>query len=213
MRRQERDIQVYQNSVSKADNTSSRKVPFFAEVKDVFSDRMTCHVRTIDGYDLFNVPVLINGGEIDGAPYGERCLPTIGDWVLVTFGGKFERQEVIIGTIVPYLTNEFQEDAVNSSSKQFTKKLIEAGKELHDVRIFKSGTTWEVQEDGTVILEVPSGTYVRIDEANGKVEVVDQHGNTIVLDSTGTKIEDANGNDITMGVASVTINGNLEVLQ
>jgi hypothetical protein len=38
-------------------------------------------------------------------------------------------------------------------------------------------------------------------------------GNTIELGPTGIDINDKNGNNITMGVASITMNGNLEVLQ
>jgi hypothetical protein len=121
---------------------------------------------------------------------------------------------------------------VNSESKQFTKKLLEADKPLEDRYIFKSGTTVQIEEDGGVIIEVPSGTYIHIDEANGKILIEDQHGNKTTLDtdgviiedgestpnkitmsSSGIVIDDANGNDIAMESGKVTINGNLEVLQ
>lgn len=230
MRAQSRDVRVQQNSVNKSPANPSVKIPFFAEVTDAMSDRMACHIKTVDGYELNNVPVLVNGGLVDGAPYGERSLPSIGDWVLVMFAGKYERMEVIVGTVVPYLTSEFQADAVNSTNKAFSLKLIEADKRLSDLKIFKSGTTFEVDENGSVVLETPSGTYVQIDEANDKVVVEDQHGNKFTLDSDGVEIDDTNGNnitmsstgmklidknskDITMTSAGVSVNnGNLEVL-
>jgi hypothetical protein len=119
---------------------------------------------------------------------------------------------------------------VNSASKAYTLKLLETGKENTYRKIFKSGTTFEVGDDGTVTLETPSGTYVLLDEDNGIIKVEDQHGNVftvdsngvqitdanankITMDNVGMKLEDKNGRDITMTSTSVKINGtNFEVL-
>ena len=141
------------------------------------------------------------------------------------------RKYAVLGTIVPYLTNEYNADAVNSANKQFTLKLLEKGKEKHDKKIFKSGTTLEVEEDGTITVETPTGAYVKIDEANEEMHIEDPHGNIVAInsdgiqltdangnditaDSSGMVLTDANGNDITMASAGVSINGgNLEVLR
>ena len=62
----------------------------------------------------------------------------------------------------------------------------------------------------------PNDTEIYID-SDGYLYYTDANGNTITLDNNGITIEDANGNDITMGTSSgtssVTINGNFEVLQ
>jgi hypothetical protein len=45
------------------------------------------------------------------------------------------------------------------------------------------------------------------------IDIHDQSDNIFTIDSDGVKIEDTNGNDITMASGKVTINGNLEVDQ
>jgi len=235
MRAQKEDIQVRQsalNFVKKSVTGGEAHAPFIAKVIQVHSDRMTCDIKTLDGATLANIPILTKGGLVDGEVYGEMCLPAIDDYVIVGYASYGQRHKAILGTILPYLVNEFTKDAVNSGSKQFTKKLFEADKPLEYRRIFKSGTTVQIEEDGGVIIEVPSGTYIHIDEANGKILIEDQHGNKTTLDadgviiedgestpnkitmsSSGIVIDDANGNDIAMESGKVTINGNLEVLQ
>ena len=56
----------------------------------------------------------------------------------------------------------------------------------------------EVQEDGTLIIETPSGTVLKLDETSG---------------SEHFEITDANGNVITSEPTKVVINNNFEVLQ
>jgi len=212
MRRQTRDIRVSQGAVGQAVNKDPMRYPFFARVTNTHADRMTCDIETVDKYVLINVPVLTKAGTVDEAPYGVMSLPVIDDWVLVIHAGPHARQEIIIGTFIPYLERSFNEAPVNSSSKAYSTALLEAGKELHDRYIFKSGASVEVEEDGSIVIETPSGAYVRIDETTNEILVVDQYDNKVTMDSSGMKLEDKNGNDITMG-ATVTINGNLEVLQ
>jgi len=218
MRAQKEDIQVRQsalNFVKKSVTGGEAHAPFIAKVIQVHSDRMTCDIKTLDGATLANIPILTKGGLVDGEVYGEVCLPAIDDYVIVGYASYGQRHKVILGTILPYLVNEFVKDAVNSGSKQFTKKLLEADKPLGYRRIFKSGTTVQIEEDGGVIIETPSGMYVHIDEANSKIIISDAQGtpNVVTLDSNGVLIEDTKGNDITMTTGKVTINGNLEILQ
>lgn len=214
-RRQQRDVQVKQSPLEFIKNSTTQgetHTSFFAKVIQIYSDRMTCDIKTLDGAFIPNVPILTKGGLVDGEVYGEIDLPAVHDYVIVDFSSYGQRHKMVIGTIFPYLVNEFIKDAVNSSSKLFTKKLFVADKPLGYKRVFKTGTSVEIEEDGGIIIETPSGTYMRIDEANGEVKIEDQHGNIYKMASAGVTINDTNGNNITMGASSVTINGNLEVL-
>lgn len=217
-RQQNRDIQVSQSAISFAQRTTmnltdSVRAPFIARVLETHSDRMTCDIQTVDGQEIRNVPVVTRAGLVDGEHYGEMCLPAVDDHVIVIHASYGTRHKAIIGTIVPYLANEFGSDSVNSADKQFTKRMLSADKPLAYRRIFKSGTSIEVAEDGTITVETPSGRYVKIDEATPEIKIEDPDGNIVTIDGSGVSIVDANGNDITMGTTSVTINGNLEVLQ
>ena len=172
---------------------------YFAEVEAVYSDRNTADIRVLtSGAKLKNVPVKTRGGLIDGEVYGELDLPDVGNIVNIQFLANRESMPFISGAILPYLYSKFQADQtpVDSSSKAFTLKLLEAGKEKHFRKIFKSGTTVEVEEDGTLIIETPSGTYIKIDEA-----------------SSGDVTIEANSNTFSMESGKVVINSNLEVLQ
>jgi hypothetical protein len=177
---------------------------------------MTCDITTPDGQLIDNIPVMTKAGLVDGEHYGEMCLPAVDDYVVVIQASYGSRHKIIVGTFIPYLTNEFStKDAVNSTNKNFTKRVLEADKPLEYRRVFKSGATVQVEEDGGVIIETPSGFYIHFDEANSKILFGDDQGtpNTITLDSNGLLLEDTNGNDITMVSGKVTVNGNLEVNQ
>lgn len=196
---QREDVQVRQGALNFINRTTMRgeaHTAFLAKVVQVYSDRMTCDIMTLDGASLRNIPILTKGGLVDGKVYGEVCLPAIDDYVIVSYASYGQRHKVIIGTILPYLVNEFTKDAVNSGSKQFTKLLLEADMPLGYRRIFKSGTTVQIEEDGGIIIETPSGTYFKISEADSEVVIEDQHGNNITMES-----------------GKVSINGNLEILQ
>ena len=142
-----------------------------AKVIDIHSDSNTCDVEPLRGGRKYSVPILTKGGLINDEVYGELELPQPGDFVVVLFVASNEAQPFVLGTVLPYMHSKFQssQQPVNSASKQFTKKLLQKGKEKTFRKIFKSGTTIEVQEDGSVIIETPSGQYVQIDEVNSKV--------------------------------------------
>lgn len=208
--RQSVDIRVRQGAATYArTQTDQATTPFIAQIISTYPERMTCDIETVDGELISNVPVLTRGGLVDGKPYGEISLPVIGDYVIVIYGSYGTRHKIIIGTFFPYLANELSKEVVNSDSKQFTKKLFE-GTPLSYRRIFPSGTTVEIAENGDVTIEHPNGTFVTIDES---VTVTDHNANSIVMESSGVTVSDSNGNTIDMGSSSVTINGNLEVLQ
>lgn len=217
MTRQRRDVQVRQDAVGSSERLyrNESTAPFIAQVRETYSDRMTCDLLTPDGQEIDNVPLMTKAGLVDGEPYGEVCLPAVDDYVVVMYAAYGKRHKLVVGTFIPYLTNDFVQDVVNSGSKNFTKKLLEADKPLGYRRVFKTGTTVEIEEDGGVIVETPSGMYFRFDETNSKIFFGDDQGtpNTITLDANGILIEDTKGNDITMVTGKVTINGNLEVAQ
>lgn len=198
---QKRDIQVRQGALNFPKRTTMDPLfqlghPFIAKVVNVYSERMTCDLDTSDGQRLSNVPVVTKGGLVNGEHYGEMDLPAVGDYVIVMFASYGVRHKVIIGTILPYLATEFSKDAIGSGTKQFTKTVLEADKPLEYRRVLKSGTSIQVEEDGTVTVETPSGSHIRIGESTPEIKIVD-----------------SNGNDITMEPSGVTINGNLEVLR
>lgn len=196
--KQRRDVQVRQDSIGYPQKTTmafSETAPFIAQVTVVYSQRMTCDLKTSDGQILQNIPIKTQAGLIEGKPYGEVCLPAVDDYVIVIYASFGTRHKIVIGTIIPYLSSEFAQAPVNSSSKQFATKLLEADIPLEYRRIFKSGTSVQVKEDGTIIVETPSGRYIQIDEDAGKL------------------VLSANGNTISMETGKVVINGNMEVLQ
>lgn len=218
MRKQKRDVQVEQSAVQFPLRTTMAphdRSAFIAQVIKVYSQRMTCDLKTSDGQVLPNISVETEAGVVDDAPYGTIDLPAINDYVIVDYASYGTRHKIIVGTVLPYLATEFSKAPVNSTNKQFATVMLEKNKPLEYKRIFKSGTSLLIEEDGTISVETPSGMFIHIDEANSKITVSDAQGtpNVLTLSSTGVLIEDINGNDITMASGKVTINGNLEVLQ
>jgi len=169
-----------------------------ARVTAVYPDRMACDVESSNGLEHINVPILTRCGLEADEVWGELELPSIDSRAIVLFIEGKESFPVIIGTLYPYAYSKYQkgQTTVNSVNKAFTKKILEDVDPKVYRKVFKGGTTIEVQEDGTLIIEAPSGAYIQLDEANNKL-----------------KIEDANGNTFSMETGKVVINGNLEVLQ
>ena len=169
-----------------------------ATVITIYTDRNTADITTWNGSTMTNVPFNTKVGLINNEIYGELDPIFDGATVLVDFiEGNYNRP-YIVGAIVPYLVSQYQtsQKAVNSSSKQFTKKLFEPNLKKTYRRIFKSGTTIEVQEDGSVIIETPTGGYFQMKESDKTFTIKDAQGN--IIQSSGT---------------SVKINNNLEVKQ
>lgn len=164
----------------------------------VYPEAMTCDIETQNGSLCSNVPLLSKCGLEDDEVWGELELPSVDSYVVIGFVENRSSFPFILGTFYPYSNSKYGSGQVpvNSSSKQFTKKLLEKIDPKVYRKIYKSGTTIEVQEDGTLILETPDGTYFQIDATSGLF-----------------KIEDSNGNIIESTSSSVKINGNLEVLQ
>ena len=195
-----------------------------------YSERMSCDVVLLDGVTLRNTPILTKGSTEDGKISGEISLPLVNDYVVLLF---VNGRPVIIGTILPYLNENFftQElPGIEGKNKQHTQKLLEEGKPKTWKRVYPSGTTLEVADDGSLYLEVPdlgslvfnvSEHTVGIKDGSDNSVVLSEHGivvtdavnnNRISLTSSGIEIADKNGNNITMQPGKVVINNNLEVL-
>ena len=170
--------QLLTGEANRIDKTPS----YVATVMKVYSDRNTVDVRTAAGAVMKNVPVLTKGGLIDNEVFGEFELPAIDSKVIIDFVLSRESMPYVSGVVLPYLHNKFQASQVpvNSSSKQFTKKLLEVGKDNTYRKIFPSGATLEVQEDGSIIWESPSGSFIQIKESDGKI-IIEASGDMIEL--------------------------------
>lgn len=179
--------------------------PFIAQVEKVYSERMTCDVLTADGQRLPNIPVKCKAGTIDGSPYGEVDLPAEGDFVIVSQSSFGKQQRIIEGSYIPYLSEAFSKPPVKSANKQFDTVMLEEDKPIDYKRIFKSGTSISVVEDGTITIETPSGTYFRINETDGIWELKDSHGNAYTMNADGIVISDLNGNTYTLNASGIAV--------
>lgn len=157
---------------------ADRVTSCLAEVETVYADRNAADVKVLrTGARMKNVPVQTKGGLIDGEVYGELDLPDVGNIVIIDFIEERESLPRIVGVVLPYLYSKFQADQtpVDSGSKAFTLKLLEAGKEKVYRKIFKSGSTLEVDEVGNIIFETPSGEWIKISETDSEIHL---NGNT-----------------------------------
>lgn len=169
-----------------------------AQVTAVYPDRMTCDLISSNGGPIRNVPLMSKGGLENDEVWGEVEVPSVDSYVIVGFIDNMQGFPVILGMVFPYAFSKFQSNqtVANSGSKTFTQKLLENVDLKTYRRVFKSGTTIEVQDDGTIIVEAPDGTYIQVDASAGTFHIEDSSGNTIVSDAS-----------------KITINGNLEIDQ
>jgi len=159
---------------------------YVAEVLATYSEKMACDIKTWNGSTVYAVPIKTTCGlNSDNEVYGTLELPAVGDFVFVEFLGGKENAPIITGTIFPYFNKYFQDSQkpVNSDNKAFTLKILEKGKPKTFRKVFLSGTTIEIQEDGSFIVETPSGSFIQIKESDGK----------LIVTSSGAMIE-LNGN-------------------
>ncbi|MDE1868063.1 MAG: hypothetical protein KGI08_10205 [Thaumarchaeota archaeon] len=178
---------THQASIDAARKPLPRLAPFMAVVVNAYSDRMTCDIAPPPNVPntgsnttpleavFFNVPVVVNGG-IDPQSneiWGEMETPQVNDYVIVDYLGPYYTMMAIVGTIYPFTMSYFQSNQtpVNSTNKQFSKKLLVSNQLKTYRRIFKSGTTIEIGEDGTVTIETPSGSYIQMSESGDNITI------------------------------------------
>lgn len=197
----------------------SRKVReiMLATIDRVYPERYTCDITTENGTTLKNVPVMAECGLIGDAEevYGTFDMPEVGSSVLLLqVGGTGDKPLIINASFYPYLYTKYgkSQTAVNSATKTETTKLLEAGKARHYRKIFKSGTTMEVTDDGTIKVEVPSGSIVTVDESGDSVSIKHNNGSEITVDAD-VSVKHNNGSQVVMDTTGVSVkhNGGSEV--
>jgi uncharacterized protein involved in type VI secretion and phage assembly len=62
-----------------------------------------------------------------------------------------------------------------------------------------------IDKNGSIELTDNSGAVIRMDAENSEIIVEDANGNTMTMNSSGTKVEDSNGNVIEMAAAGITV--------
>jgi len=82
----------------------------------------------------------------------------------------------------------------------------EAGKEKFRLA-HPAGTELSVDEKGTAVLTDARGNTLTLDAEAGQVVLEDARGNSITLSSSGTAIEDVNGNKVETAAAGITVKG------
>jgi len=207
-----------------------------AQVVKVYPESMSCDLLDGNGNTVFNVPILTTCGLEEDEVWGTMELPSVESYVVVLYLGDRQSFPFIIGSLFPFANNKYQssQKTANSDDKAFTKKLLEKIDPKVYRKVFKNGTSIEVKEDGTILVETPSGTSFQIDETAKKItlqhkdgsnlctlaldaangfDLKDKDNNEVISSSSGMILKDKNGNEINMGSTSVKINNNLEVLQ
>jgi len=63
----------------------------------------------------------------------------------------------------------------------------------------------EINKDGNITLKDSSGARIFMDAASSEIVIKDANGNTMTMDSNGTKVKDTSGNMIEMTPSGVTV--------
>jgi hypothetical protein len=203
---------VPQNSMKNLNKKRIVREMVLATVKKVHPDRYTCDVTTENGSVMKNVPVMAECGLIGDTQeiYGTFDMPEVESSVIIIFvGGTADKPLIINASFFPYLYDAYgkSQTAVNSSSKAETKKLLEEGKERYYRKIFKSGTTVEVTDDGTIKVEVPSGSIVTVDESSDLISIKHNNGSEILVD-VNMSVKHNNGSEIVINGSELSVTHN-----
>lgn len=113
----------------------------------------------------------------DGA--GAFFLPEIGDEVLVGFLNGDPRFPVILGSL--YSKNRKPNSALTPDSKNSHKAIYTKAGSFLDFN----------DEDKIITLSTPGGNKLVLDDKNGQIQLVDQNGNSIQMDSSAIALKSA----------------------
>lgn len=75
------------------------------------------------------------------------------------------------------------------------------------------GASVELDAKGSVAITDQQGATVTLDADNGRIRVEDANGNVLTMSSSGTTIEDANGNKVEMAAAGISLKGTKVVVE
>jgi hypothetical protein len=76
----------------------------------------------------------------------------------------------------------------------------------------RKGAEILLDKNGTITVTNPDGAELLLDAENGKVNLADANGNTLLMSSSGTTIEDANGSKVDMTASGITVKASQIVL-
>lgn len=111
----------------------------------------------------------------DGA--GAFFLPEIGDEVLVGFINADPRFPVILGSLY-------------SKKRKPNSALTPDSKNSHKALYTKAGSFLDFNdEDKIITLSTPGGNKLVLDDKNGQIQLVDQNGNSIQMESSGITVK------------------------
>lgn len=128
-----------------------------------------------------------------GPDSGTWFIPAVGDEVLVAFEGGNPSTPYVVGS----LWNGNDAPPVSMDPSNSTRTITTpSGSRL----IFRDDPEKGI---GTVELETPSGQSVMLDDQKGMVTVRDGNGNSIVMDSSGIRLE--GGAKITLNAPEIDI--------
>ncbi len=113
----------------------------------------------------------------DGA--GAFFLPEVGDEVLVGFLNADPRFPVILGSL--YSKNRKPNSALTPDSTNSHKALYTKAGSFLDFN----------DEDKIITLSTPGGNKLVLDDKNGQIQLVDQNGNSIQMDSSAIALKSA----------------------
>ncbi|HTR00577.1 MAG TPA: type VI secretion system tip protein VgrG [Candidatus Acidoferrum sp.] len=105
--------------------------------------------------------------------FGAFFLPEVGDEVIAGFLNDDPRFPVVLGSVY------------SSKNKPFSE-LQPDQKNSHKAIVTKSKLRVVFNDDDTILTaQTPAGNVVVLDDKNKKISLTDQHGNSIVMDSSG----------------------------
>jgi uncharacterized protein involved in type VI secretion and phage assembly len=134
------------------------------------------------GRVLISLPIWITGGEktelwarvavlMAGKDRGTWFLPDVNDEVLVAFEGGDPRSPYVVGC----LWNGADQPPESADSQNTIKSIVS-----------RSGIRIELDDsqDGTLRLQTAAGRSIILSDDDGKIEISDDLGNTVIIEST-----------------------------
>ena len=79
--------------------------------------------------------------------------------------------------------------------------------------VHPAGSEMNIDPNGTVKVTDAAGSKLTLDAKTNKIKLEDSNGNTLTMDSAGTKVQDCNGNSIKMAGGQITVQGTKIVIQ
>lgn len=163
------------------------------------------------------LPCLPFGGLAD---QGWFAVPEIDAQVWVEFEEGDVSRPIWTGTFWQKSGDPPAEAAIDPPTTRLLKTpsghLVEIDDKEGEERFFLShpkGAQVEIDKEGTILLTDAKGAKLTLDASAGEVKVEDSNGNTLTMSSSGTTVEDANGNKVEMAAAGVTVSGQKVVVK